>query len=532
MYCIRVKADTESYVCSCNNGSFRLSDNRSDAKQFDSITDLLRCTKSIGLRYVDFEVESTDLKCEDAWNKSSDTNGQESAVFSGSWDDIITFEHLAEICKSSAAISEFHPGDKVERGYIVVAVKSDAVKIWSPNNNLGNMNWVKARTAAADFYKEWDNFGLPVEAISSEFLSKEEVEALSESDRTTGFDYWLSTGYSGASHWFVSTAGKLRSYWDDLCNGCCPGIWVGASEVSKGRSENDAAVTFERLREICEEGSADLVLKPGDTLENGYIIAAVKPDSVKIWSPENYLGDKNWADAKSAAENYCYEWDDSGLPIIATRSELLSKEEVEVISGSDRATDFNYWTDTEFVDENHWIVSYNGSLSTGLDRDGYGCCPGIWVGVSVPSRGMNGGMLTFERLHELCEAGSAAIFLKPGDKLEKDYIIAAVKPDAVKIWSVKNNAGDMDWKDAMNVAGNYFYGWNKDRILPVKAISSELLSEEELDGLSPVDRRLGIVYWTATRNPSGSPIVVYYDGSLHLDYDSNSFSCCPGIWVR
>ena len=228
MYCIRVKADTESYVCSCNSGSFRLSDNRSDAKQFDSITDLLRCTKSIGLQYKDFEVESTDNKCENAWNKSSDTNDQESSVFSGSWDDIITFEHLAEICKSSAAISELHPGDKVERGYIVVAVKPDAVKIWSPKVCLGGMYWKDADAAAESHARIWNNnnSGLIIEAISSELLSKEEVETLSQSDRMTGFRYWTSTKYSIDSYWIVNSDGSLCDRYISTGYGCCPGVWV------------------------------------------------------------------------------------------------------------------------------------------------------------------------------------------------------------------------------------------------------------------------------------------------------------------
>ena len=380
MYCIRIKADVDSYVCGCNSGSFRLCDNRSDAKQFDSITDLLQCTKSIGLRYEDFEVESTGIKCEDSVIKSTSNNeGQESSVFSGSCDDIITFERLAEICGSSTAMSRIHPGDKVEKRYIVIAAKPDAVKIWSPNNHLVNMNWLEARTAAADFYKEWNNFGFPIEAISSELLSKEEAEAISESNRATGVNYWTSTEYSSGVHWLVYSDGSLN-FINDSCS--------------------------------------------------------------------------------------------------------------------------------------------------------VGCCPGIWVGVSMPSRSKNVDVLTFERLHEICEEGSADLLLKPGDKLEKGYIIVAVKPDAVKIWSVKNNAGDMDWTDAMNVAVNYFCEWNKDRILPVQAVSSELLSKEELEDLSPADRRFGIVYWAATRNDSGSPLVVYYDGSLHLDYDKNSYSCCPGIWVR
>ena len=370
MYCIKVNVSAEKYVCSCDNGSFRLCEKKSDAKKFASLEELLAGAVCSGLRDEDFEVVSTD-----------DNAGKESAVFGKSCDNIITFTRLAAICEEGSANSTLKPGDKLEHGYIIVAVKPDAVKIWSPKDSLGDMNWNDASKVADNYAITWNrnNSELPVLASRSELLSKEEAESLPQSYRMTGFYYWTSTGISSGRHWRVDSDGSLYNSLDSYDFDCCPGIWVGASEASEGSSENDAAITFERLREICEEGSADLVLKPGDTLENGYIVAATKPDAVKIWSPENYLGDMNWQDATKAAENYCYEWDDSGLPIIATRSELLSKEEVEVISGSDRATDFNYWTDTEFVDENHWIVSYNGSLSTGLDRDGYGCCPGIWV---------------------------------------------------------------------------------------------------------------------------------------------------------
>ena len=367
MYCIKVKIGSNAfYVHSCEHEAFKLCVRESDAKQFASNDELLACAARAGLSKDDFEIVSLDGNA-----------GKESSVFGDAVNNVITFERLYRACEGGSADLVLKPGDTLENGYIVVATKPDAVKIWSENNYLGDMNWNDAKQAAANFYKEWDNSDLPVVAISSEPLSKEEAESLPQSYRMTGFYYWTSTGISSGRHWRVDSDGSLYSSLDSYDFGCCPGIWVRANKPI--RSESEGLITFKRLHEICEEGSADLILKPGDKLENGYIVVAVKPDSVKVWSPKNFLGDMNWVAAMKVAADFYKKWDNSDLPVEAISSELLSKEEAESISKSDRMTGFISWTSTEFSSDCHWYVYSGGSLYYVYDRASIGCFPGIWV---------------------------------------------------------------------------------------------------------------------------------------------------------
>mgnify|MGYP004519836463 CR=1 FL=1 len=371
MYCIKVKIGSNIfYVHSCEHESFKLCVRESDAKQFASNDELLVCAASAGLSKDDFEIVSVD-----------GNEGKESSVFGDAEGDVITFARLAEILEEGSVDLVLRHGDKVEQDYVVIAVKPDSVKIWSPENFLGYMNWNDAKQAAANFYREWDNHCPVIDTISSEFLSKEEAEAMSKADRMTGFDYWTSTEYSSGRCWYVNSDGGLYHYSDSSSIGCCPGIWIRSCASLKGNYKNrEDVITFERLHEICEECSADLALKPGDKLEDGYIIAAVRPDSVKIWSANNNLGDMNWHDADTAAKNYYHDWNADGtIPVEAISSELLSKEEAETLSQSDRTTGFDYWMSTVYDSGYHCYVGSGGRLGNDHSGDSNGCCPGIWV---------------------------------------------------------------------------------------------------------------------------------------------------------
>ena len=370
MYCIKIKADTENYLCNCVKGSFVLCRRKDDAKKFESLRELLADASRAGLKEEHFEVVSEE-----------DNEGKESAVFGNAEKGIITFERLAEICDSGTAISKLNPGDKVENGYVIVAVKPDAVKIWSVKDNRGDMNWKDAKSAAENYCYEWDDSGLPVVATGSELLSKEEVNAMQIEDRETGFYYWASTEYISGYHCYVNSDGSLHYSFDGDSLGCCPGIWV-RSRTSSGMIDKNRedVITFERLHEICEECSADLALKPGDKLEEEYVVVAVKPDAVKVWSPKNFLGDMNWQGANKAADNYYRDWNEDGVfPVEAISSELLSKEEVDELSEADRTTGFDYWASAGYSSGNHWCVNSDGSVYSSNDGISGGCCPGIWV---------------------------------------------------------------------------------------------------------------------------------------------------------
>ena len=536
-----IKIDEGVFVRDIENMELKLCSQLADAKVFDSIGAAAKCISGAGVDVNDcsiININATQMSkflANDIFGESSVFG---SAKESHAENGLITFERLGELCEEGSADLILKLGDKLENGYIVVAVKPYAVKVWSADNFLADKNWQEAKQAAADFYKELNNFDLPVEAISSELLSKEEVETLAIEDRTTGFYYWTATVDSSGSHWFVNYAGSLTRLSDDFSFACCPGIWVTAGE-SRNDVKKDDVITFDRLNELCKEGLANSKLKPGDKVKNGYTIVAVKPDAVKIWSAKDCLGEMNWSSAKFNAGNYAAIWnsDNSELTVVASRSELLSKEEAESLSQGNRTTGFNYWTSAENNYGYHWIVDYDGCLGYDSDSHSHGCCPGIWVRSRKPSKGSseNNDVITFERLHEICKEGSADLILKPGDKVENDYVVVAVESDTVKIWSPKDWLGNMNWSSANSNADNYAVTWNSDYSeLTVVASKSELLSKEEAEGLSQGNRMTGFNYWTSTEKSYGYHWIVDYDGDLNYGYDSDSYShgCCPGIWVK
>ena len=245
------------------------------------------------------------------------------------------------------------------------------------------MNWNDASKVADNYVITWNrnNSELPVLASRSELLSKEELDELITADRMLGVVYWTATESGSGIHWLVDSDGEWAVSYDSRSYVCCPGVWIGARESSKGISEDKDSITFERLHEICEEGSADLILKPGDKLENGYIVVAIEPDNVKIWSASNNSSPVRWKVARVEAGMYYTFWNSKNvlLPIRAVRGELLSAEEASILPIEDRTIKTGFWTATEYDMTSHWRVDCNGHLNGSDDQDKYGYCPGIWV---------------------------------------------------------------------------------------------------------------------------------------------------------
>lgn len=264
-------------------------------------------------------------------------------------------------------------------------VRPDAVKIWSSKIRVNeSMDFYEALrfTSGQVCVTTVGDTDLGFKASYLELLSRDEAEQLAENYRAAGFEYWVSAEEQSEydNFWFVTADGKLSNEHCYECM-CCPGIWVDSRCLDLPcESKKPDVITFERLHEICSNGSADLVLKPGDKLEQDYVIVAVKSDAVKIWSAKNFLGSMDWDNATKVAGRYSCEWNrDSTFPVEAVLSSLLSKEEAESISESDRMTGFDYWTSTEYGSGRHWFVSSDGSLEFGNNRVNLGCCPGIWV---------------------------------------------------------------------------------------------------------------------------------------------------------
>ena len=374
MYYIKVRLRaSECYVKCCSAVDMCICKRKEDAETFNTSCDAKRHAMNFGLKEEDFEIVS-------------DTG--ESMVFSAdavSNEGGISLAKLQYSCTQDSADWHISPGDRVDGGYVVVNVRPDAVKIWSPKICVkGSMDYYDALrfTSGLVCVTAVGDTDLGFKASYLELLSCDEAEQLADNYRAAGFEYWISGEEQSVydNHWFVTADGKLSNEYRYECM-CCPGIWVDSRCLDLPcESKKPDVITFERLHEICEEGSADLALKPGDKLEDDYVVAAVKPDTVKIWSAANFLVDKNWEDAQQAAERYVYFWNkDGSLPVEAVSSELLSKEEAEALSTDDRDGGFYYWTSTESSSGHHWIVISDGKLAYSIDSNSIGCCPGIWV---------------------------------------------------------------------------------------------------------------------------------------------------------
>ena len=374
MYYIKVRLRaSECYVEGCSAIDMCICKRKEDAEPFNTSCDAKRHAMDFGLKEEDFEIVS-------------DTG--ESMVFSAnevSSEGGISLAQLQEFCAQDNADWLISQGDRIEGGYVVVNVRPEAVKIWSPKIRVnGSMDFYEALrfTSGQVCVTSVGDTDLGFKASYLELLSHDEAEQLAENYRAAGFEYWVSVeGQSEYDNsWFVTADGKLSNEYCYECM-CCPGIWVDSRCLDLPcESKKPDVITFERLHEICSNGSADSKLKPGDKLENGYIVVATKPDAVKIWSSEDFITTFDWPHASNAVANYCNRWNKDGtLHIKAISAELLSKEEVETMSQSDRMTGSDYWTSTGCSSDGHWYVGYDGDLCRGEDSRNYDCCPGIWV---------------------------------------------------------------------------------------------------------------------------------------------------------
>ena len=139
--------------------------------------------------------------------------GQEQKLWEkGKFSEQYSWDFIHEICSNNKANQFFNAGNKLKNGWSIVNTAASEVKIWHKSiPNLGNMIWSSANSTAGNYAATWNNSnsGLPVAASRSELLSKSEAEAMTQSDRMTGFYSWTSTESSSGYHWFVYSDGSL-----------------------------------------------------------------------------------------------------------------------------------------------------------------------------------------------------------------------------------------------------------------------------------------------------------------------------------
>lgn len=134
------------------------------------------------------------------------------------------------------------------------------------------------------------------------------------------------------------------------------------------------------IHEICSNNKANQFFNTGTKLKNGWSIVNVSEGEIKILGTTN-IGYMSWSAASSAASSYVTTWNSSNseLPVVALKSELLSKVEAETISTSSRLRTFNYWSATQCGNEHHWFICSDGSIREDSDRVNLGCLPAVWI---------------------------------------------------------------------------------------------------------------------------------------------------------
>lgn len=188
---------------------------------------------------------------------------------------------------------------------------------------------------------------------------------------------------------YFNFSGNCKLNFDMLCNSIVNGVQLPVTISATGqeqklwnKGEFSDQYSWDFVHEICSSNKANQIFNAGDKLKNGWSIVNTSASEIKIWNKSiPNLGNMAWGSANSTAGNYATTWNNSnsGLPVIASRSELLSKSEAETMSQGDRTTGFDYWTSTGNSRGNHWSVNSDGSLTSNNDSNSYGCCPGIWI---------------------------------------------------------------------------------------------------------------------------------------------------------
>ena len=140
--------------------------------------------------------------------------------------------------------------------------------------------------------------------------------------------------------------------------------------------------SWDFVHEICSNNKANQFFNAGNKLGNGWTVVNTSASEIKIWHKSiPNLGDVNLSTANSTAGNYAATWNsnNSGLPVHATRSELLSISEAKTMAQGDRATGFYYWTSTGLGNGRSFFVYPEGSSYDAPDDTTIGCCPAVWI---------------------------------------------------------------------------------------------------------------------------------------------------------
>lgn len=188
---------------------------------------------------------------------------------------------------------------------------------------------------------------------------------------------------------YFNFSGNCRLNFNMLYNSIVNGVQLPVTISATGQEQKlwekgkfSEQYSWDFIHEICSNNKANQFFNAGNKLGNGWTVVNTSASEVKIWHKSiPNLGDMNWSSANSTAGNYAATWNsnNSGLPVHATRSELLSYDEAETMAQGDRKTRFLYWTSTGYSNCNHWYVHADGGVNGTNDSFSCGCCPAVWI---------------------------------------------------------------------------------------------------------------------------------------------------------
>lgn len=162
---------------------------------------------------------------------------------------------------------------------------------------------------------------------------------------------------------------------------------TGQEQILWQRGSFSDKYSLDFVHQICSNNQAELFFSPGNKLENGWSIVNTESNGIKTWyngwSFQNIMC--SWNGAYAMAGSYFVEWnsENTGLPITAYKSELLSYAEAQVMTCRDRELGYSsYWTSTlTGINKTVYYVACGNGFFDSRDRDdglSY-CCPGVWI---------------------------------------------------------------------------------------------------------------------------------------------------------
>ena len=193
---------------------------------------------------------------------------------------------------------------------------------------------------------------------------------------------------------YFNFVGNCRLNFNVLCNTTAFGVTLPVTISATGQEQKlwekgkfSEQYSWDFIHEICSNNKANQFFNAGNKLGNGWTVVNTESNGIKTWyngwSFQNIMC--SWNGAYAMAGSYFVEWnsENTGLPITAYKSELLSYAEALTMTCDDRKLGYlTYWTSTlTGINETVYYVACGNGFFDSCDRDDglSHCCPAVWI---------------------------------------------------------------------------------------------------------------------------------------------------------